>query len=733
MLNAMIGLFIFIITFSVYLLTLYPTIPFHDAGDMVASAYLLGIPHPTGYPFFTIFGRFFITIIPFGNVAFRMNIESALFASLAVMMVYFITRKLIPNPYSLIPSIVASLILAFSTTFWEQAIIAEKYTLNAFFFSLLVFVLLKWQDSRNWKLEIRNWKLLYLFAFILGLSFAHHMQTMFLIPASIFFVLATLLKNRRDAETQRKKIHKLHRFSQIFSIRNLHPFTGASQKSKIRNLSLMFLFFCLPLILYFSLPIRSAAHPWINWGDPDKLNGFIDYLTAKGYAHYFEKSTILDHFKRGFSHLKTHILNQFSLLFLPSIIGFFLLLLKKRNIFIFFLLIIIANIAHCSHYNIPNVWDYYIPTYIILSISLGFLLSSIISLIKKFSVFCVLCSVFCLLFPLYPFSKNITSRNKSRDYSYYDEGMGYLKPLKKDAIFLTKGDICFILWYLHYVENVRQDIFLINGTFLHTLWLMDEIDKHHPELVFDRSLPTKSVSSLELANVRFEKYREIMEKNSSSHIIYTPFSDEITTGFRLVPEGFVNRVIGKETPQDEYLKMVKGANFNIFPYQGRSKHLINNVKSGYIKQGVLLSELGMNSEAILSFKNAKKLDPKDKESIINISKCYYNLALNFDQRELWSDAEDCYKKAIEVDQHMLDAYFNLGLLYHKKGNAKMAIYYWNSLLKIDPKNIKAGENLATVYYNTGNFKEAKLLCKRILDHQANNNLANQMLLAIGGR
>ncbi|MEW6679456.1 MAG: DUF2723 domain-containing protein, partial [bacterium] len=592
----------------------------------------------------------------------------------------------------------------------EKAVLAEKYTLNALFATLIIFILLKWEE--NSKFKIQNSKFLYLFSFVLGLSFTHHMQTSFLLPASIFFILAVSWKNRKKLKTQNLK----------------RTFIKSLPQFCILHFAFCIFLFILPLTLWAYLPIRSSAHPYVNWGDPDKLNGFIDYLTAKGYAHYFEKSSILDHFKRAFSHWRSHIPNQFLLLFLPSILSFFLLFFKKRGIFVFFLLIFLVNMTHCSHYNIPNVWDYYIPTYIILSISLGFFLSFIASLHRILSIILI----FFILLPLYPFSKNIKSRNMSRDYSYYDEGMGYLKPLKKNAIFLTKGDICFVLWYLHYVENARADIFLINGTFLHTFWLISEINKHHPELVFDRSLPDKRVSSLELANIRFDKYREIMDKNASTHIVYTPFSDEITKGFRLAPEGFVQRVIGKETSQDEYIKMVKNANFNVSPYQGRSKGLMNNVKKGYISQGVLLSELSMYSDAIISFKNANKLNPKDNEAKTCLSKCYYNLALGFDQKGSLQDAENYYKEAIKVD-NMLDAYFNLGLLYHKKQNPKMTIHYWSALLKLDPKNIKTLENLATVYYNTGNFKDAKLTCKRILEFFPNNNLANQMLLAIGGR
>ncbi|MEW6482047.1 MAG: DUF2723 domain-containing protein, partial [bacterium] len=165
------GILVFFVSFGVYLHTLTPTVGFHDSGELISVAYTLGIAHPPGYPLYTLLGKVFITLIPIGNIAFRMNMQSALFASLTCMLVYFITLKLTS---SIIPSIVASLILAFSLTFWEQAVIAEKYTLNAFFASLIIFILLKWEDSRlktpDSRLKTPDSRLLYLLSFLLGLS-----------------------------------------------------------------------------------------------------------------------------------------------------------------------------------------------------------------------------------------------------------------------------------------------------------------------------------------------------------------------------------------------------------------------------------------------------------------------------------------------------------------------------------------------------------------------------------
>ncbi|MFH0774464.1 MAG: DUF2723 domain-containing protein [bacterium] len=88
------GFLVLFISFGVYLYTLTPTVGFHDSGELITVAYTLGIAHPPGYPLYTLLGKVFCTLIPIGNIAYRMNMESALFASLAVMMTYFITLKL---------------------------------------------------------------------------------------------------------------------------------------------------------------------------------------------------------------------------------------------------------------------------------------------------------------------------------------------------------------------------------------------------------------------------------------------------------------------------------------------------------------------------------------------------------------------------------------------------------------------------------------------------------------
>ena len=74
--SILIGMLLFILSFSTYVLTLCPTVSWYDSGELISACYNLGIAHPTGYPLYTIFGRIF-SLLPLGNSAFRVNILSA--------------------------------------------------------------------------------------------------------------------------------------------------------------------------------------------------------------------------------------------------------------------------------------------------------------------------------------------------------------------------------------------------------------------------------------------------------------------------------------------------------------------------------------------------------------------------------------------------------------------------------------------------------------------------------
>ena len=88
------ALLVFLISVSVYLITLTPTVPFWDAGEFIAVSNILGIPHPPGTPLYVLLGRI-ATLIPWRSIAERVNALSALPAAFAIVLTYLTTLKFI--------------------------------------------------------------------------------------------------------------------------------------------------------------------------------------------------------------------------------------------------------------------------------------------------------------------------------------------------------------------------------------------------------------------------------------------------------------------------------------------------------------------------------------------------------------------------------------------------------------------------------------------------------------
>ena len=161
--------------FILYALTSPRTVAGEDDGLFVLSSYFLGIEHAPGYPLFVLLGKLF-TLLPLGSVAYRVHLASAFFGALACGAAWLCARTLTG---ARLPAWLAALGLGAAPVFWSQAIIAEVYTLNAFFFLVLLYLGLHAAERR-----VLPWM-----AFVFGLSLSNHWPLMLLVAPGFAILL----------------------------------------------------------------------------------------------------------------------------------------------------------------------------------------------------------------------------------------------------------------------------------------------------------------------------------------------------------------------------------------------------------------------------------------------------------------------------------------------------------------------------------------------------------------
>src|SRR5438445_3378620 len=91
---------VFLVALLLYSRTLAPTVTLVDSGELILVAQGLGVAHPPGFPLWVILAHV-ASLVPFGNVAVRINFSSALFAALACSMLTLVVSELIITASSL--------------------------------------------------------------------------------------------------------------------------------------------------------------------------------------------------------------------------------------------------------------------------------------------------------------------------------------------------------------------------------------------------------------------------------------------------------------------------------------------------------------------------------------------------------------------------------------------------------------------------------------------------------
>lgn len=161
---------VFLAAFGLYLAGASPSIAPRDSADMASAALTLGVAHPPGYPLYSVLGRLWLTVFPWGNPAYRLAVLSCLAAAGAVFFLYLSVRR----RHGAWAGLAAAAVLAFSAPLWKFALIQEKYSLHAFIVAVLFY--LSEGDKEDF------WRRARLSGFIAGLGLVNHQSLLLFLP-----------------------------------------------------------------------------------------------------------------------------------------------------------------------------------------------------------------------------------------------------------------------------------------------------------------------------------------------------------------------------------------------------------------------------------------------------------------------------------------------------------------------------------------------------------------------
>jgi hypothetical protein len=155
-----------------------------DTAELQGVPYLLGISHPTGFPFFVLLGYLWSHAFAFGTIAWRMNVMSGVAIGVSVATAFAVALEF---GASLPVALFATLWYAFTQNVWAHAARAEAQDLAVACCTVAIYAFVRWMHGGDGR-----W---FAAAFALGgLGMAAHPNALWVFPA--FFAGAAIARRR---------------------------------------------------------------------------------------------------------------------------------------------------------------------------------------------------------------------------------------------------------------------------------------------------------------------------------------------------------------------------------------------------------------------------------------------------------------------------------------------------------------------------------------------------------
>ena len=297
-----------VVVFAGYLPSLAPTVTFWDAGELIAAARILGIPHPPGTPLFVLVGHVWGSLLPFGEYAFRLNLLSAILSAAGAGCLFLVAHDTLrryaadltggQDLVAIGGALAGSVVAAFTFTQWQNSNEAEVYAAATLIIALTCWLCLVWRSQRG---TMRAQYTLLLILYLAGLSIGNHLLALLAGPAVVAF-LASTLRQHPDSQAREGR----EEWAQVAVVAGLWALLVGIGLGSMSLLAVGALCFVgaavfaasagsLPFALiglavasigvtsYFYLYIRAGLHPHINEAAPETWDALLQVIRRAQY------------------------------------------------------------------------------------------------------------------------------------------------------------------------------------------------------------------------------------------------------------------------------------------------------------------------------------------------------------------------------------------------------------------------------------------------------------------
>jgi Flp pilus assembly protein TadD len=640
---------LFLIGFALFGYHAFPSLSVGDAGEFATAAATLGIPHPSGFPTYTVLANLFHQLIPWGTAAYHTNLFSALCGAAATFVLFRLLLALgVSNLISIL--FAAAFLGVRAHRAYSQA--TEVFELHLLFCGAVL-----WAMARNRFL---------LAAFLLGVGGGNHQTIILMLP-----ILAWWRWRQDPPPAVREILGSAAAFA-----------TGLSV-----NLFLL---------------LRSPIDPFLNCGRPDTVERWWRVLTRADYGTLTlalgetparSLSAIAQHFKRFSTGMVDEAgwLGAIGVLLAaaafskrvrsapPLLLGFLL-----TGLFFF----ILGNLPFNAQSTGLLQRFYIVPLFFWFALmALG--AQALVPTNDSRWTWSAL-----LVLPLVLLGAGEASSNR-RDFRAYAYGLNNLRSLPPKAVFIMDGgdDTFYTTAYLHAAARRRPDVSLHDrlGVVFRSLYGED----------FRRLPPPQK-----------DERRQVVERSiaeSGRPLLYSTMNPEILGKTALFQQGLL---YGTTQPLDRRALWAIYDLTGVAPWARSSSEREDDYRLRALlpiyayQRAVAEADAAQYDPARLFAQSAQAQASDVLWLAPNLQRSAHFWAYKAFQSNKNEIAQRLYESLVRWNPLDADAWGNLGTLHEQRGALRDAEVCQRQAIAVNPRSANAHFNLGATLWRQGRWAES---------------------------